>query len=607
MKKIELLAPAKNLEAGTSAIDCGADAVYIGAARFGARASAGNSVSDIEQLTRYAHKYWARVYVALNTLLYDNEFPKVLRLISQLYEAGIDGLIVQDMGLLECDLPPLPLIASTQTHNITPEKVAFLENVGFQRVILARELSLKQIATIRASTNVELECFVHGALCVCYSGQCYMSYALGGRSGNRGECAQPCRKAYRLKDGKGQIIDPQRYFLSLKDMNRSTSLRNLLEAGISSFKIEGRLKDLAYVKNIVSYYRRRLDTALEGSDLSKRSSGTTRINFTPNPSKTFNRSYSSYFLNDNDEKIGSLYTPKSTGEVIGKISSLGKKSFTLKSPIDLHNGDGICFFDAENALRGTVINQVDGKQISPANMKGLAKGTLIYRNADLHFMKALKKSHVERRISVNLKFRETAGGFLLSACDEDGNRVEVELLTEKDTARKQDKMRESLQTQLTKCGATEFRCDELAIERETLSFLPASRLNALRRELLEKLTKTRAEQRPISYGAIIANTFPYPDPQLSYLGNVLNSKAEAFYRRHGVTQIEPAAESGLDLSGRKLMTTKYCLKRELGLCDKELTSSERLVEPLTLLDEQGREYLLRFNCISCEMEVFLER
>ena len=337
MKNIELLAPAKNLEAGTNAIDCGADAVYIGASRFGARSSVGNSVADIEQLARYAHTYWGRVYVALNTILYDDEFPEALSLIRQLYEAGIDGLIVQDMGLLECDLPPLPLIASTQTHNVTPEKIAFLEQVGFQRVILARELNLEQITAIRAATTVELECFVHGAVCVCYSGQCYMSYASGGRSGNRGECAQPCRKAYRLKDGSGKIIGDRRYFLSLKDMNRSEYLKELIQVGVSSFKIEGRLKDSAYVKNIVSYYRRRLDSVLEECGLSKSSSGTTSIDFIPNPAKTFNRSNSSYFLKDSREQVGSLNTPKSTGECIGRIASVGKRFFTLKSQTILHN------------------------------------------------------------------------------------------------------------------------------------------------------------------------------------------------------------------------------------------------------------------------------
>ena len=605
MKKIELLAPAKNFDAGISAINCGADAVYIGAERFGARASAGNSVGDIEQLARYAHKYWARVYVTLNTLLYDSEFPEVLSLISRLYEAGIDGLIIQDMGLLECDLPPLPLIASTQTHNTTPEKVAFLEQVGFQRAILARELNLEQIRAVRAATSVELECFVHGALCVCYSGQCYMSYALGGRSGNRGECAQPCRKAYRLKDGHGKILGKKRYFLSLKDMNRSEYLQDLIEAGISSFKIEGRLKEPAYVKNIVSYYRQRLDAVLKETGQSKASSGTSHIDFTPNPAKTFNRSYSSYFLDNSKEKLGSLDTPKSIGEDIGEIAAIGKNFFTLKGRVAMHNGDGICFFDAGRTLRGATINRVEGERIYPANIKGLAKDTRIYRNADQHFLKTLKKSRIERRIGVKLNFRESEGGFLLSARDEDGNQTEVELLTEKEAAKHQEKMRECLHTQLTKFGVTEFRCDELIIVPPHLSFLPASRLKALRRELLQKLAELRLTQRPVLRRTILQkDECPYPDTQLSYHGNVLNRKAEAFYRRRGVRQIEPAAESGLDLSGRKLMTTKYCLKRELGLCGKEPPLSERPAEPLALLDEQGREYSLRFDCALCQMEVF---
>lgn len=341
-KIIELLAPAKNADAGIAAITCGADAVYIGAARFGAREQAGNLVADIERLARFAHRYWARVYVALNTLLFDDEFPEALRLIGELYDAGVDGLIIQDMGLLEYDLPPLPLIASTQTHNATPEKVAFLERVGFQRAILARELNLEQIRAIRAQTaNIELECFVHGALCVCYSGQCYLSYAIGGRSGNRGQCAQPCRKRYTLKDANGQILAQNRYLLSLKDMNRAAALRDLLEAGVTSFKIEGRLKDIAYVKNIVSYYRQQLDAILDAEPerFRRASSGRSSIDFTPNPEKTFHRGSTPYFLTDERDNVASLDTPKSIGEEIGAVAEIGAKYFTL-SPLSSLPGRG---------------------------------------------------------------------------------------------------------------------------------------------------------------------------------------------------------------------------------------------------------------------------
>lgn len=332
---IELLAPAKTAEFGIAAIACGADAVYIGAARFGAREQAGNSVADIARLTAFAHRYWARVYVALNTLLHDDEFPAALRLIAELYDAGVDGLIIQDVGLLECDLPPLPLIASTQMHNNTPEKVAFLEQVGFQRAILARELSLDQIRAIRErAASIELECFAHGAVCVCYSGQCYLSYAIGGRSGNRGQCAQPCRKRYALRDANGRILSQNRHLLSLKDMCRAAALRELLDAGVASFKIEGRLKDLAYVRNIVSYYRQQLDAILDAEPerFRRASSGRSAIDFTPDPSKTFHRGATPYFLYSERDAAASLDTPKSIGEEIGAVAEIGAKYFTLSLP-----------------------------------------------------------------------------------------------------------------------------------------------------------------------------------------------------------------------------------------------------------------------------------
>ncbi len=609
MSRIELLAPAKNCEAGKAAIDCGADAVYIGAARFGARVNAGNSVSDIETLARYAHIYWARVYVTLNTLLYDDEFPDALQLISQLYEAGIDGLIIQDVGLLECDLPPLPLIASTQMHSNTPEKAVFLEQLGFQRLILARELNLEQISAIRAQTSViELECFVHGALCVCYSGHCYLSYAIGGRSGNRGECAQPCRKRYTLKDCSGKILSRNRYLLSLKDMNRSEHLRELIEAGVTSFKIEGRLKDVSYIKNIVNCYRQSLDAVLAETGDQKSSSGTSWSDIAPNPYKTFHRGYTSYFLTETAESVASINTPKSIGEQIGTIVVLSKKSCSLETNIPLHNGDGICFFDANGALQGSAVNAVEGETVFPENTAGMRQGTMIYRNYDREFVRRLNSSRIERKIDVALTCIERPDGILLAAADEDGNQAEARLMCEKESAKNPETALATIKKQLTKFGGTEFLCTQFDIRFSAAYFFPISHLNALRRNLLEQLTAARTVHRPRRrYGGSVRNAVPYPETRLSYLANVLNRHAKAFYQRHGVTQIEAAAESGLDMRGRKVMTTKYCLKRELGLCAKDHSSSSEVEEPLSLIDEHGQEYFLHFNCSNCEMEIFFGR
>ncbi len=607
MNKIELLAPAKDLATGLAAINCGADAVYIGAARFGAREAAGNSLGDLEQLVAHAHRYWAKIYVTVNTLLRDDELPEAVRLIRQLYSAGVDALIIQDVGLLECDLPPLPLIASTQMHNHTPERVAFLEKVGFQRAILARELSLEQIRAIRAQTRLELEVFVHGALCVSYSGQCYLSYAIGGRSGIRGQCAQPCRRRYSLVDSRGQALVSDRYLLSLRDLNLSADLKDLLEAGVGSFKIEGRLKDSEYVMNVVSYYRRQLDAVLSGKGLQRSSSGQSRVTFTPDPAKTFNRGYTTYFLRGRGTAVASMDTPKHVGEPVGKVVSLGHHSFKLTAKSPLHNGDGLSFFDRQRELRGTVVNSTDGQTVQPDKMAGIEKGATIYRNRDQAFETELSRAQPERRIAVSLKLTESEEGFRLTATDEDGVQAFFELACPKQPAEKPEQARAAAHKQLSKVGGTEFSCAGVEVDLPRAYFLPLSALNALRRGALEQLTRARAEQRPVRPGGVVKNDFPFPAQTLSYLGNVLNEKAAAFYRRHGVMQIAPAAESGLDLRGQTVMTTKYCLKYQLGLCARHASGQAPVAtdyaEPLYLVDEDGRRLQLRFNCRACEMEV----
>ena len=602
---VELLSPAKDLETGLAAINCGADAVYIGAPKFGAREAAGNSLSDLDALVQYAHKYWAKVYVTVNTLLYDAEIADAVLLIKQLYQCGADAVIIQDPGLLECSLPPIPLFASTQMHNHTPERVAFLEKVGIKRVILARELSLEQIKAIRAQTSVELETFIHGALCVSYSGQCTLSYAIGGRSGNRGQCAQPCRNRYSLLDGNGETVIWDKHLLSIRDLNLTTHLGKLAEAGISSFKIEGRLKDKAYVTNVVGHYRKMLDQLALG----KTSSGEVSLDFKPNVNKTFNRGYSDYFMMGRHAKIGSHDTPKTIGEPIGRVQQVSNASFCLDElniSIELHNGDGLSFFTPERDLTGTLVNRVDGKWITPAKMDGIHPGLELYRNSDKAFLDQLKHSQPERKISVAMTLSQTADGYRLELLDEDGVRASSELVCEHQSAEKPDKALENIHKQLGKLGETDFMCREVKVEVMPIPFLAASWLNELRRSAVEALENARELERPEVSGGIIPNEVPYPVKELTYQGNVLNEKASAFYRRHGVTEIDLAAESGMDLRGKKVMTTKYCLRYELDACLKE-KNAKALHEPLSLVDENGRKLRLKFDCAACEMQVFFER
>jgi len=603
MERIELLAPAKDLETGRAAINCGADAVYIAAAKFGAREAAGNPLEDLQALINYAHRYWARVYITLNTLLYDEEVPQAAQMIRQLYEIGADALIIQDMALLELDLPPLPLFASTQMHNHTPERVAFLEKVGIQRAILARELSLDQIREIRKKTTLELETFIHGALCVSYSGQCYMSYAAGGRSGNRGQCAQPCRKPYKLVDRTGAVLQENRYLLSLRDLNLTPDLPALLDAGVCSFKIEGRLKDKTYVMNVVGHYRQQIDRLLEGRSQRAAASGRVIFDFTPDPLKTFNRGYTEYFLHGRKEPVGSPDTPKSLGEPLGSVARLGRGFFTLDGGSEVHRGDGLCFFNKRRELVGTTINDVQGRNIFPDKMEGLAVGLQVFRNHDHVFLSQLEKSQTERKIGVRFRLAATQTGLALFAQDEDGNESMATLACEKTPAEKPEQALATIDKQLRRLGGTEFDCTYIRVDLPEVYFIPMGTLNALRRAALEDLAQQRLENFPRRLGGAVKNEAPYPVQELTFQGNVLNQTAAAFYRRHGVTKIEPAAESGLDLRARKVMTTRHCIKHQLGWCPKE-NKTVKLQEPLALVDEQGRTFPLRFNCAECQMEVY---
>jgi collagenase-like PrtC family protease len=541
--------------------------------------------------------------VALNTILYNDELAVAERMIRRYYEIGVDALIIQDVGLLELDLPPIPLIASTQMHNASARKVRFWQEAGFTRVILARELTLEEIRQIRKETTIELECFIHGALCVSQSGQCYMSYALGSRSGNRGQCAQPCRRSYRLKDERGQALVKERYLLSLKDLCLADRLEDLIDAGVTSFKIEGRLKGLPYVANTVAFYRRRLDSILARRNLKRASSGTTRVAFEPSLAKTFNRGFTEYGLTGAPTHVACMDTPKSVGEPVGAVVEVDVTSFTLDTDIELHNADGICFFDRHRNLCGTVVNRVSGRRVWPDKMQDIHVGQPVYRNYDRQFTQKLTGRCAQRKVGVTLSVKEDPNGLMLCAADEDGNVAAVDIPGAKQLAAKQDAARQTIETQLKKLGNTVFECIAVELHTDRVPFVAVSQLNQARRELIQHLLAIRLAKRPRLARAAMKNDFPYPDRHLTYTGNVLNEKARQFYRRHGVETIEPAAESGLDMSGRVVMTTRHCLRREFDLCPGSATKHS--AEALILEDEDGRQFKLSFTCDRCGMEVTL--
>ncbi|PKN50803.1 MAG: collagenase-like protease [Deltaproteobacteria bacterium HGW-Deltaproteobacteria-13] len=603
---LELLAPAGDADIGIAAIDHGADAVYIGAPKFSARAAAGVSLSDIARLIKHAHFYFARVYVALNTILTDQEISESLNIIRELYQLGTDGLIIQDVGLLELDLPPIPLIASTQMHNNTPEKVKFLEDVGFKRVILARELSLEEIAEIRKQTGrIELESFVHGALCVSYSGQCYMSQAVAGRSGNRGVCAQPCRSHYNLTDGAGNKILQNKYLLSLKDLNLMNRMPDLVAAGITSFKIEGRYKGIDYVKNVTAAYRQVIDQFISSRAGYRRgSSGTSEITFTPDVNRTFNRGYSQYFILGKREKIASIDTPKSIGQYLGKITSVGKDFFQMARH-DLQNGDGLCFFTRQKDLAGFRVNRVEKEKIYPNSMRGLETGTPVYRNLDRAFTGILKKPSARRLITVKMDFVQNDTFIKLTVKDEDGSTAEMvrEVLFE--PSRNPERAREQIEKHLTSTGNTSFRAAGLTIQPHEPGFLSASLLNGIRRDALDKLTQIRSEAYPRQEVPFTPGDAPYPETKLDFRANVFNDLARKFYERHGAIVTEPAFEALSGITGKTVMTTRYCIRHQLDLCPKLQNPELPIKEPWKLKDAH-HTYRLEFDCRQCRMFLILE-
>jgi putative protease len=607
-KKIEILAPAKDLIHGMAAINSGADAVYIGAPLFGARSNANNSIEDVSELVKYAHLFNAQVFVVINTILYDNELETCRKMIFELYEIGVDALIVQDMAILEMDLPPIVLHASTQANNREADKIKFLKDAGIKRVVLARELNLHQIKEISEATNIELEFFVTGALCVSFSGNCYMSVANGERSANRGSCAQNCRLPYNLIDGNGDTLIKNSHLLSIKDFDVSDQIPNLIEAGISSFKIEGRLKDIVYVKNNVSFLRQKLDAFLnQNSDkYTKASSGKCTYSFDSSLDRSFNRGYTDYFVNERHQSIGSWESPKSKGQYIGKLIQTVGNSYEIENGTLLNNGDGLCFINENNEADGIYVNRAENGFVYPNVLKEIKNGTFIYRNNDAAFIKIIEREDsAVRKISTNLLLSENENGFELTAIDEDGNVSSVTLIHSKEQTKNNESIEDNFKINLAKTGFTPYSADEITIEFSQNWFLPISKINEMRRKVYEQLSEVRLANYHREEHQIVKTSHPYPESKLDFTFNVANKVARKFYERHGVTEIEQAFELQWDPGKSRVMTTKYCIKYELEKCPKyhKDTLREKIKEPLIL--KQGElEYKLKFNCKPCEMEIW---
>ncbi|HJG68709.1 MAG TPA: U32 family peptidase [Bacteroides fragilis] len=601
-RKIELLAPAKNLECGIAAIDHGADAVYIGAPKFGARAAAVNSLEDIAALVEYAHLYNARIYVTVNTILKDEELQETEKMIWALFRAGVDALIVQDMGITGLNLPPIPLHASTQMDNRTVEKVRFLADAGFRQVVLARELSLREISKIHeACPDVPLEIFVHGALCVSYSGQCYVSQACFGRSANRGECAQFCRLPFSLVDAEGRVIVKDKHLLSLKDLNQSDELEALLDAGASSFKIEGRLKDVSYVKNVTAAYRRKLDAIFaRRKEYARASSGSCRYAFNPQLDKSFSRGFTHYYLHGRTKDVFSFDTPKSLGEEMGTMKEARGNYLTVAGLKSFNNGDGVCYIDEQGRLQGFRINRVEGNKLYPQEMPRIKPRTVLYRNFDQEFEKILARKSSERRIAVSVRLTDTPFGFALTLTDEDDNSVTLSLAREKEPARTPQE--ENLKTQLAKFGNTPFEAVRIDIDFAGNWFLPASVLADFRRQAVEKLISARRINYRRELFVLKPTAHAFPQSTLTYLGNVMNAQAVSFYAGHGVASIAPAFER-VPAEKVVLMFCKHCLRYSMGWCPVHQRERSPYREPYYLVSTDGKRFRLEFDCKNCQMKV----
>ncbi|WP_282346584.1 U32 family peptidase [Pseudomonas sp. PS01301] len=620
---LELLSPARDVAIAREAILHGADAIYIGGPSFGARHNASNELSDIAELVTFARRYHARVFTTLNTILHDNELEPARKLIHQLYDAGVDALIVQDLGVMELDIPPIELHASTQTDIRTLARAKFLDQAGFSQLVLARELDLGEIRAIAAETDAAIEFFIHGALCVAFSGQCNISHAQTGRSANRGDCSQACRLPYTLKDDQGRVVAYEKHLLSMKDNNQSANIRALVEAGVRSFKIEGRYKDMGYVKNITAYYRQRLDDVLEDRpDLARASSGRTAHFFVPDPDKTFHRGSTDYFVSERKIDIGAFDSPTFTGLPVGRVEKVAKRDMLVVSEQPLSNGDGlnvlvkreVVGFRANIAeLKGEF--DEDGQKRyryrvepneMPAGLFQLRPNHPLNRNLDHNWQQALQKTSAERRVGVAWRVQLSEQRLQLTAISEEGVRVDVALEGPFGPANKPEQALDQLRDLLGQLGTTQYHATAIELDAPQAFFIPNSQLKAMRREAIEALTTARVQAHP--RGSRKAETTPppvYPESHLSFLANVYNQKARDFYHRHGVKLIDAAYEAHEEPGEVPVMITKHCLRFSFNLCPKQakgVTGVKTKVAPMQLI--HGDEVLtLKFDCKPCEMHV----
>ena len=615
--KLELLSPAKNIDIAKQAILHGADAVYIGGPHFGARHNAGNSVSDIAELVEFAHRFYAKVFVTLNTILHDNELEIARQLIWQLYDAGVDALIVQDMGILAMDIPPIDLHASTQMDIRTPEKAKFLSDVGFSQIVLARELNLTEIANIHQQIDANIEFFIHGALCVAFSGQCYISHAQTGRSANRGDCSQACRLPFTLKDDQGRVVAYEKHLLSMKDNNQSENLIELIQAGVRSFKIEGRYKDLSYVKNITAFYRKKLDEILEKSDdFVSASSGRTQHSFTPDPNRTFHRGATDYFVRGRQANIGAFDSPKFIGLPIGEMTKVTNQAIDIKSEKVLTNGDGLNVLVKREIVgfRADKVEKVANNHYRvfpnelPKVFHSLKLPYQINRNLDHNWQQVLLKESSSRRIGVAFELRNQSNIVQLIATSEEGCSVKIALKGEFELAEQSDKALKNIKDSLSKLGQTIYYLTDLEVNLTEIFFIPSSQLNQLRRDIIDKLTLERLTHYQRKLRKPQTEPVPiYPEEQLSFLANIYNHKAREFYTQHGVKLIESAFEAHEVKDDAPLMITKHCLRFAFNLCPKQAKGIQGVktkVTPMKLIQNNNEELILKFNCKACEMQVW---
>jgi|WetSurMetagenome_2_1015567.scaffolds.fasta_scaffold00375_25 23S rRNA 5-hydroxycytidine C2501 synthase len=605
-RPIELLSPARDLECGLAAINAGADALYIGGPGFGAREDAGNSFDDVEKLIKYAHLFKARVYITLNTILYDSELEDAERMARKMYDIGADALIIQDMSFWEMDLPPIPLHASTQTNNFDIEKIKFLTDAGFNRIVLARELSLEEIKKVRSITPVELEFFVHGSLCVSLSGQCYLSYAVGGRSANRGACAQPCRRKYTLTDKNGKIIASDKHLLSLKDLNLSDYIREITDAGIDSLKIEGRLKDSAYVKNITAFYRKRLDSVLEKDEsLFRPSAGSIILGFTPDPAKSFNRGTTDYFLHKRNKGITSFDSPKSLGEEIGKVKNVTTDFFEAETDKGISNNDGLVFINRKGDSIGIKVNRADGNRIFPDSLNGIYPGAVIFRNYDHKFNMLINSDVAVRKLWVEITLRPVPGGITVKALSETGVELALNIDADLTPANDPGKSLASIKNQISKSGGTPFKIKSIDTGGCEKYFFTSSFLNNVRRTILNEL-KAKLETTATESACFNKSVPDLTSTKAGFESNISNELSKRFFQKSGAEITEPALEVSGETMGKRVMTTKHCLRYSYGLCPGSSDASVNSESRVMYLYDRDIRLKLEFNCSDCLMNVIFE-